>query len=326
MLSSRARLARNVASFRYPARLAHAEQIALQEALLQEVTALPAPDLFSGYALDSMEEWHRHALVERGVVSRGYVADTGRALALGASNGVGVTFNDRDHLRLSAIGSGLALQDNFAAVSRVEASLEATVSYAASLEWGYLTSSPRDTGTGLRVSVGLHVPALVMTGGVDSVLRIAARFGLRVSRFLPGGPDDIVLLSNKVALGILEGDITIGLEEATGRIVRRERRRRQSLLVRRRLRVEDRIWRAHGLLTTCRRIGQTESLELLSWVRLGATIGILEEGLSVTATRLFFETQRAHLLGTWQTGGSEGHGRLDVVRATHIRAALTGRN
>jgi protein arginine kinase len=207
--------------------------------------------------------------------------------------------NEEDHLRMQVLRSGLDLTDAVAEIMRVDDMLEARLDYAFHGKYGYLTACPTNVGTGLRVSVMLHLPALKLTGEIEKAFRAAHDMRLAIRGLFGEGTEasgDFFQVSNQTTLGKTEEQIVHEfLTEMVPQFVQYERRAREALIKRRGIAVDDKTKRSLALLRTARLINTDETMYLLSLVRLGINIGRLEEVDLKTINELFLLTQPAHL-------------------------------
>src|SRR5437867_12862988 len=231
--------------------------------------------------------------------------------------------NEEDHLRLQALRSGFALEAAWDLVATLDAELGQRLAFAFHPEFGYLTSCPTNVGTGLRASVLIHLPGLVLTKEISKVLQGLAQVGLTF-RGLYGEGSEVVgnffQLSNQTTLGKSEEELLDHLGKIVRQVVAYEEQARQVLLRDAPTIIEDKVWRAYGLLRHARSISFEETMNLLSGVRLGAGLNLIP-GLSVyTLNKLLIFTQPAHLAAL--EGRSTGDPELPTVRATYVRRVL----
>jgi len=205
----------------------------------------------------------------------------------------------------------------------VDQAIEKEAPYAFDAEYGYLTACPTNVGTGLRVSVMLHLPALAMTRELQRVFNAAAKIDF-VVRGLYGegtqGHGDFFQLSNQKSLGRSEKELIGNLEVVIPQIIRYERRVRDGMLGEHRRQVEDRVWRAYGILMNARVISSEEALHLLSQLRLGVNAGIVKKLDVPILHRLFILTRPAHLQKI--EGRELTPQERDAVRADFLRKSL----
>jgi protein arginine kinase len=207
--------------------------------------------------------------------------------------------NEEDHLRVQVIRSGTALSECWKAIDETDDRIEAGLDYAYSSRFGYLTACPTNVGTGLRVSAMLHLPGLRMTGDLDKVKRAASDMNIAVRGFYGEGSDsagDFFQISNQTTLGKSEQRIVDELErEIIPQIVEYERLARRTLLQKRRLALEDQVYRAVGSLQHARLLPTEESMQLLSHLRLGVVLGLVKEYDLALVNQLTLLVQPAHL-------------------------------
>lgn len=299
VISSRVRLARNLAGFPFAQR-ANDEQRAEIVARVRpalDALALAARPLWVD--LERTDKVEARFLVERHLISRELESGKGpRGALFGSDEVVSVMINEEDHLRIQAVRTSLALEASFADAKAADLTLEPRLAFAVSPRYGYLTACPTNAGTGMRASVMLHLPALVQLKQIDKVFQAASRTGLAVRGFNGEGTPamgDLYQISNQVTLGKSEEEIVRGLEEMLPRMLEYEERCRQELATRGRLKLEDKVHRALAVLKAARTISSEEAMQHLSQVRLGVVLGVLS-GLDLPrVNELFVLSQPAHL-------------------------------
>lgn len=299
VISTRIRLARNLRGRPFPPR-AGPEARGLAEAFVRERVRGAAP-FAEGVCLElaRSSELDRKLLVERHLISRELAnAEGQRSVAFTRDESTSVMINEEDHLRIQVIRSGMQLAACWEAADRVEHALGSRLDFAFDDAFGYLTSCPTNVGTGMRVSVMLHLPALVLTKQMERVFEAMSKISLAVRGLFGEGTSasgDFYQISNQVTLGFDEAQLLGRLNDVIPKVIEHERHTRDALLADNRVKLEDRVWRALGVLRTARRISSEETMETLSSVRLGVNLGLLP-GLSIsTINMLFILTQPAHL-------------------------------
>jgi protein arginine kinase len=299
VISSRIRLARNLAAFPFTNR-ASAHQKSEIEALLRERIAKFDGELQLSYlSLSGLTPLDRQLLVERQLISRELAAAEGpRGVALGPRENVSLMVNEEDHIRLQVMRSGFALDEAWQDIDKVDDLLEQRVSYAFSEEFGYLTACPTNVGTGMRASVMLHLPALVLAKQIEKVFRALQKINLAVRGLYGEGSRaswDFYQISNKVTLGKSETTILGEIRDVIPQIINYERQARQTLIRESRQLLLDKVSRAYGTLCSATMMTSEETMDLLSSVRLGVNLGLLEDVTIPTVNELFIHTQPAHL-------------------------------
>ena len=324
ILSTRVRLARNVAGRPFLTRLAPEQREDLEAWLKSSVLkALAARDV-SWFELDGMPEIDRRCLVERHLISRELAAAEGhRGVAIDPSQRIAVMTNEEDHIRLQVYSPGLQLDETWHDANEVDDRIEQQVPYSFSPKLGYLTACPTNVGTGLRASLMLHLPGLVLTKQIEKVFRAVSRMRLAVRGLYGEGTQatgDIYQMSNQATLGRSEQDILKTLGGVIPQIIAYERQARDVLAAESPMFVDDRIYRSWGLLTHARTISSDETLLLLSAVRLGIHLGRLK-GIDIAAVNeLFLMTRPGHIQKI--RGADLSEPQRDIARAEYIRKRL----
>jgi protein arginine kinase len=238
-------------------------------------------------------------LLERHLISRELANGSGdRGVLFNRSEMLAVMVNEEDHLRIQAIRAGFQLHDAYQDLQWVDDRLDRELEFAFSSEFGFLTACPTNVGTGMRASVMFHLPALVFTKQIDKVFSSVTKINLAVRGFYGEGTQasgDFYQISNQITLGKSEEEILDLLDRVVPKIVSYERAVRDHLLEKDRLRLEDKICRAFGVLRSARSISSEETMEHLSSVRLGVNLGLLHDVGMPTVNELFILTQPAHL-------------------------------
>jgi protein arginine kinase len=329
VLSTRVRLARNLKDFPFGLRSGASERDAVLE--MTRAAADQSTALGDGTAIpmSSLPATSRRLLLERHLVSSELAGEEGgdppraAALLLAAEESLGVMVNEEDHLRLQSLVNGFRLREAWLKVDRLDEELSTRLRYAFHPEFGFLTSCPTNVGTGLRASVLMHLPGLVLTQEIGRVLQGINQVGLTF-RGLYGEGSEVVgnffQISNQTTLGKGEEELVDHLQKIVQQVILYEQQARAILLRDATAVIEDKVWRAYGLLRYAHSISFEEVMNLLSGVRLGAGLKLLP-GLSVyTLNQIMIFTQSAHLE---QAAGTELSAQeSDIYRAGYIRGVL----
>ena len=280
VISSRVRVARNIQGIPFPY-LASDEQTGKVKELVAGVAA-DRKEAFRDFKLLQMEKLpalEKHVLVEKHLISPFLARESHHgALLLNQDEAVSIMINEEDHLRIQTILPGLQLEEAWQEADKFDDYLEAGLNYAFDECYGYLTACPTNVGTGLRASVMLHLPALIMTKQVNRLLGALSQVGLAVRGLYGEGTEiigNLVQVSNQVTLGLPEEEIVRNLFSVTRQIIDQEQSARQALLNDSRARLADRAWRALGLLKFAQIMSSQEAMQLLSDVRLGYDLGLV---------------------------------------------------
>ena len=329
VISSRIRLARNITGHPFLTRCSRHQRQALENRIRDTILTLPisASDKPLYVDLDGATEIERQLLVERHLISKPHAgADGARGVAIGDGETVSIMVNEEDHLRIQVLRSGLQLDEAWEQINRVDDLLESKLDYAFHPRFGYVTACPTNVGTGIRVSVMLHLPALKLTGEIEKVFRAAKELRLAVRGLYGEGTEatgDFYQISNQTTLGKPEEEIISDFRSLViPKIIDYERHARRTLLDDRTVALDDKVSRALGVLRSARLIASEETLLLLSHLRMGVNLGRVKDIDIRTINELFLLTQPAHLQKI-QGRKLEGDVRR-AVRADYIRQRLGG--
>jgi protein arginine kinase len=324
VVSSRVRLARNLCGVPFTNRAAEKDlafSLEVAERALMSSRLLKTGSLIRMSDLDVLD---RQFLVERHLISQEHAENSSvRAVAIGENETVSVMINEEDHLRLQAIESGFGVMDAWRLLEGLDSEVDAEVQYAFSCEWGYLSACPTNAGTGLRASMLVHLPALVLTTQIEKVLHGISQMGLAVRGFYGEGSDvmgNLFQISNRTALGVSEMDIIQGLEKVVKQVLEYESQARQILLRDARSQIEDKVWRAYGILKHCRKVTSHEVMSLGSAVRLGRALGVIDSISVAGLNNLLLASQPAHLQK--RLGRAMDAAERDIVRAEMVRRVM----
>jgi protein arginine kinase len=324
VISSRARLARNINGFRFSSHADGQQQEGLVDYLREKVLGAGISDDLWYFQMDRISPLDRELLTERHLISRQLADETGRrGVVLKEDETIAVMINEEDHLRLQALAGGMRLRECYESVNHVDDCIEKQVSYAFSPELGYLTACPTNVGTGIRVSVMLHLPGLKIAGHMEKVFRAIRDMHLAVRGLYGEGSEpigDIYQLSNQVTLGKSEEQIVEEVvTNAVQPVVEYERKARQKLMEQRPMAMDDKIFRAAGILRHARLISSEEAMYMLSHIRLGIHLQRIRDISLETVNRLFLLIQPAHLQ-------KMHHQPLDAAARDEARAEFIRKN
>jgi len=327
VISTRIRLARNVAGYPFLSRASAAQRQALEKRLRDTILSAGIAPRMIYVDLQAAPEIDRALLVERHLISRPHAAAEGaRGVAIGEDETIAIMVNEEDHLRIQVLRSGFQLDEAWEQINAIDDRLEARLDIAFHPRFGYLTACPTNVGTGLRVSVMLHLPALKLTGEIEKVFRAAKDMRLAVRGLYGEGTEatgDFYQVSNQVTLGKTEHDIIEEFKtDVIPRIVDYEHHARRTLVNDRTVALDDKVHRSLGILRSARLLAGEETLYLLSHLRMGVNLGRVKDIDINTLNELFLLTQPAHLQKI-QGRRLDGDERR-AVRAEYVRQRLNG--
>ncbi len=328
VISSRIRLARNLAQFPFPNRAEESVRAEIESLLKEKIEEVPVGTKMGYVNVRELKELDRQFLVERQLISREHAESHGsRGVVIGSEENVSLMINEEDHLRIQVLRSGFDLEDCWKEINRIDDLLEEQVTYAFNEQVGYLTACPTNVGTGIRVSVMLHLPALVMTKEIQKVFQALHKISLAVRGLYGEGSQamgDFYQISNQVTLGKSEESIIEELKEVVPNIIAYERRMRNALVHENRENLHDQIARAYAILKGAQTISSEETMHFLSSVRMGINLKLIDDLEIPTINELFIHTQPAHLQKLHREALASAE--RNVARASYLRRRLNSEN
>ena len=299
VISSRIRLARNLADYPFVGRASDADRTRIEDTLHGCISDLQEQSPLLYVDMKTLAEIDRQFLVERHLISREHAESQGaRAVAIDGHEKYSIMVNEEDHLRIQVMHSGLDLEGAWDQINGLDDLVEQKVTYAFHEKLGYLTACPTNVGTGMRVSVMLHLPALVLTRQIDKVFRSLQKISLAVRGLYGEGSQamgDFYQISNQITLGRSEEELVKQVADIVPVIIDYERQARGFLVKESHENLHDRVSRAYGILRTAQTISSEETMHLLSSVRMGVNLGLIEDLEIPALNELFIQTQPAHL-------------------------------
>jgi protein arginine kinase len=321
VLSSRIRLARNISEFPFPP--AASPEIREKIINLMETAFKRLPGLKQGgfYRSQDIEPIDQMFLAERHLISPQFMTDGGgRGLFIDPKEKVSVMLNEEDHIRLQVLASGMSLYECWQHADKIDSDLGKALQFDFDKEFGYLTACPTNVGTGLRASILIHLPGLVLTREIDNVIGRISKVGLMVRGFYGEGTDvlgNLFQISNQTTLGRTEEEIIDSLAKISKQIIEYEKGAQETLMKDAPDQIEDKVWRSYGILTNARVLTSTEVMNLLSALRLGLSLGLIDKCDYKMLNELMIITQPAHLqkyVGQEMDATERDMARADLVR------------
>jgi protein arginine kinase len=324
VVSTRVRFARNISGFPFTLKATPQQRSDVLKLCDAAIRRIHLNKSVVTLELDKLEEVQRDVLVERHLISRELASGEGpRGVTFGRGEMLSIMVNEEDHLRLQWIKSGFEPDRAYQALCKVDRAMEKVVPYAVSDKYGYLTACPTNVGTGMRISVMVHLPALTMKEHIDKVFKAAKRMNHAVRGLYGEGTrafGDMYQISNQTTLGRSEESILESVKAIVPRILETERQMRGTLYAEDRPFLEDRVLRSLAVLRNARRLNVQEMMSHLSMLRLGVDLGLITDVPMKTVNEMFILGQPSHL--------QEREGRLmtpterDTTRAELVRSML----
>lgn len=327
VISTRVRVARNLQHLPFPLLATNQQSAEVLERLtgvLKDQEELKELGSFHTIILDDMEELDKKVLVEKHLISPALANESRNgAVILTEDESVSVMINEEDHLRIQCLYPGFQVREAWDRATALDDLFEDQVDYAFDDKSGYLTSCPTNVGTGLRASVMMHLPALVMTQQINRILSAVSQVGLTVRGMYGEGSEavgNLFQISNQITLGQTESEIIDNLHSVALQIIEHEKNARERLLSESKLRITDRVMRSYGILSYAAVMESKEAAQRLSDVRLGVDLGLLQGPPSSVMNELNVMTQPGFLQKRF--GDLMKPGERDVYRAKLIREIL----
>lgn len=327
VISSRVRLARNLDRFPFSHWASKKQE---REVLRLTEEAIAGSKSMRGSLLihiNEIADVDKQFLLERNLISREHILRPEfKSVAVSDREVSSIMINEEDHLRMQVMQSGFNLQECWRIADRMDNELAEHLKYWHHEKWGFLTACPTNTGTGLRSSVMLHLPALVMTKQANRVIQAIMKLGMTARGLYGEGTEaegNFFQISNQITLGQSETDTIDHIERIIRQIIGHEETARKNLIKQNREMLQDKIWRANGTLRSAHVITSKETIQLLSMVRLGVDMGLIADIDRRTINELFILIQPGHLQKI--EGKILTQAQRDVKRAGLIRRRLEGK-
>lgn len=297
VISSRIRLARNLKEYPFISRCKKEDKEQIEEKV-KEI----APSLGYGIKfikLKDIDDITKMTLVEKHIISPNFALNKENigAMLINDDENISIMINEEDHLRIQVLGAGLDLENLMNLAIEVDEKIQSNLNYAYSEKHGFLTACPTNVGTGLRASVMVHLPALTATGNIHKILEVINNFGMNIRGIYGEGSKaqgNMYQISNKQALGISEKEIIKNLKTITEKIIEQERLARK-ILSKDSIELEDKVYRAFGIISNCKKISSEEIRKLISDVKLGTDMGIIKELDDLKVNKLELYTKPANI-------------------------------
>jgi len=321
VLMTRIRLARNLAGRAFPGWANNDQRSEILTVCREAVASIPQMKRSLNIGVSDLDELQKQILVERHLISRELSGSkAGSGVIINKDQTVSIMINEEDHLRIQVLRAGFQLKKAWSAINDLDSAFEEKLDYAFSPQWGYLTACPTNLGTGMRASALMHLPALVISGQMEKVVRAVNQLGMVVRGLFGEGSDasgSIFQISNQTTLGEPEEDIIKRLQSVLQSIIEHELNARQKLIETDANKLYDKIGRAYGILQNSHVVNSGEAMNLLSLLRLGIDLQVFPEQSRPVIDRLFIEAQPGHIQHALKHDLEAGE--RDCSRATRLR-------
>jgi protein arginine kinase len=327
VISSRIRIARNLRNHPFPMLATNQQSREVMDKMLDVARSgkLDGIGQFDVFILSELNELEKKVLVEKHLISPNLANESrGGALILDNSESVSIMINEEDHLRIQCLYPGFQVKEGWEFAGRIDDIFEQSVDYAFDERRGYLTSCPTNVGTGIRASLMMHLPALVLTQQINRILSAITQVGLAVRGLYGEGSEavgNLFQISNQITLGQSEEEIIDNLHSVARQIIEHEKAARDRLMAESRIRIEDRVRRSFGILSHASIMESKEAAQRLSDIRLGIDLDLIQDVSPKVMNELMVMTQPGFLQQLFEEKMNPE--QRDIRRAELIRQQLT---
>lgn len=326
VISSRIRLARNLKSYPFSAKLDEKQAVDLVHRVkdADKLLEAQAGKKYYSCSVDMLTDTEKTAMMERHIISPLLIAkEQSTGLILSDDERISIMINEEDHLRIQSITGGMNMKEAFQEANRVDDIICEAYDYAYHEKYGYLTSCPTNLGTGLRASYMMFLPALTMAGKIIKLAEELGQYGIALRGTYGEASKSVGSLfqiSNQKTLGSTEKDIIEGLNRIVEQVMKQERRQREYLLINSYDELEDKVHRSYGVLKYAKQLSSSDAMTLLSQLKLGKDLNLIKLGDSYNIHELMMEIQPGNL--QCQLDKNIGSLQRDKYRADYIRKKL----
>lgn len=331
VFSSRIRLARNITDWPFPSRANNIQKVEVLNKMKEIYPYIKKLENSIFVNIEDVNDLDSQLLLERHLISQEHtVSGKGKGLIATINEDISIMINEEDHLRIQVVAPGFDLGRCWQILDDIDNDLSRKIPFSFLPDIGYLTTCPTNAGTGMRASCMLHLPALILTKRINKILELLARISFTTRGLFGEGTQslgDFFQISNQVSLGLSEEEVIDNLIGVVNQVKEQETGARKVLLKKYKMSIEDSVWRALGILRSCRLINSREGLSHLSILSLGLDLGIIKSTDSSSGklsrkliNSLFIMTQPAHLQKI--KGKSFKETERDYIRALLLREKL----
>jgi len=320
VVSTRIRLARNLEGLPFPSRMTAEQRAELKKRVKSAICDSSTPYSKSLKYIDMVDipENEIYAMVERHTISPEFAKSYANgAIILSDDESISIMIGEEDHVRIQVIMGGLCLEEAYNIAERIDSTLYSSLHFAFDKNLGFLTECPTNLGTGLRASVMMHLPVIESMGEIRTLSETVSKIGFTVRGMYGEGSESaasLYQLSNQVTLGLSESNAIENLKIIASQIIEKEQNARNNID---KIKLEDTVYRAYGLLKNSRILSTKEMMNLISRIKLGINMGILN--IDIKPIELFIENQPYSIMKKY---GSISPEERDIQRALYIREAL----
>lgn len=326
VVSTRIRLARNLLDFPFPNVMNEEQKKQVVDKVDKALNGakFAKKTNFTKINMEDLNDIQANAMAERRIISPEFAKNrNGRALFLSQDESIAILVNEEDHIRIQVLAAGSDLPVCLKIATEIDTYLDSKLNFAFDETLGYLTQCPTNLGTGLRASVMLHLPMMESSKMIDRLNNTISKLGMTIRGSMGEGSSaqgSLYQISNQVTLGISEQNAIDNLMSIVNQVIKQEEALRKNSYESDSILTNDKIFRAYGILSQARLISTDELLKLLSLIRLGVSVGVLNIDVSILNT-LIFESGAYQLSVNY--GEVPSSSKRDELRAELVREKIT---
>lgn len=320
VISSRIRLARNIKNWQFPAKLDSDSKAELIDNIFETVEKQPLRKSTGSFEVENLSDDEKKLLLERKILTYESIVDEDCGLVIDVNERFSILINEEDHIHIQSIKPGLKLESCWDEVEKIDDMLSQSLDYAFSNDYGYMTASPANVGTGMKASVYLDLTASLLSGQLPGIKQACRLFG---HVFLGENADDDnysgarFLISTRKTLGLTERAVLQEFSDFIKQIVAAEMKARQKLIADHPEKLLNHISRAYGNLKYSCLLTEEEAIELLYTLRTGTELSLFDSISAETVNRLLVMSGDAHLQNVLEA--SLDLESLDIARADFFK-------
>lgn len=273
VLTTRIRFARNIKGKKFTNNMSSHEK----EDLLIDIKDKLKND-YNVLKLSDIDDITKKSLVETHTISKELINEQDSAIIHDDKNNIVIMINEEDHFRIQAFANGFDTVETYKNIKEVDKKISKNIEYAINKDYGYITACPTCIGTGMRVSVMLHLPSLEKIHALDRIFSNISNLGIAIRGMYGENSNSecaIYQISNQKTIGMTEEEIIKKVNEVTSYLVKQERKAREMLETR--IEVKDDILRSYGILKYAELISKKEAMRLLSNIYLGINMNYIND-------------------------------------------------
>lgn len=324
VISSRIRLARNFNDYLFADKISEEDAAKMINSVAKRFET-DYPEEFRCLYMKECSESGRNALKEKRVITSYLAGKNNGAVILSEDEGTSVLLNGEDHVRIQVLCNGMDIQSCFKKANEIDDYIDAHFDYAFDEKYGYKTTFPTNTGTGMKAGYTLHLPSLSDARRLNDISAELGRFGLKFRTVYGDGQNgygNLYQISTQKTLGQDEREVIKDLDDIVLQIVNQEKEQREHFYKKDKIQMDDEIYKSYGVLKYARKLSLKDSMVLISELMTGISLGVLQFAHNgrYNINELIMDIQPAVL--RQNSGKTMSVAETDVLRAEYIRKYL----